>query len=108
MEVIESIKALKDKYLGSVVTMGNFDGLHIGHQRILVKAGEIARKNKAKLLAITFDPHPAAVLHPEKAPLILTPGALKQRLFEKLGVDCWLKLPANREILSLPAIFLAL
>jgi riboflavin kinase/FMN adenylyltransferase len=86
---------------GSVVTIGNFDGLHIGHQEILKIAKKIAKKNNTFLLAITFEPHPAYVLHPEKAPEILIPAVLKQALLSDYGVDFWLIIKAESSVLSM-------
>jgi riboflavin kinase/FMN adenylyltransferase len=103
MNIIESMSALEDEYAGAVVTVGNYDGLHIGHQQILQAAKEIAQKKAAQLLVMTFEPHPVRILHPEKAPKILTPRLLKQKLLESFGVDCWLILRTTADILSLSA-----
>ena len=71
----------------SVVTIGVFDGLHRGHQRVIAEVISRARAHGALASVVTFDPHPADVLDPEHAPLLL--GTLDQRLegFEVLGVD---------------------
>ncbi|HEY1222332.1 MAG TPA: bifunctional riboflavin kinase/FAD synthetase [Acidimicrobiales bacterium] len=71
----------------SAVAIGVFDGLHVGHQKIIARLGEIARRHKARATVVTFDPHPATVLAPERAPLLI--GSLEQRLegLELLGVD---------------------
>ncbi|HSN03091.1 MAG TPA: bifunctional riboflavin kinase/FAD synthetase [Acidimicrobiales bacterium] len=71
----------------SVVTIGVFDGLHRGHQRVIDQVIERARAHGALASVVTFDPHPAAVLDPEHAPLLL--GTLDQRLegLEALGID---------------------
>ncbi|MFZ1062946.1 MAG: bifunctional riboflavin kinase/FAD synthetase [Acidimicrobiales bacterium] len=71
----------------SAVAIGVFDGLHVGHQKIIARLCEIARHHTARATVVTFDPHPAAVLAPERAPLLI--GSLEQRLegFERLGVD---------------------
>lgn len=71
----------------TVLTLGVFDGLHLGHQRIMRTVAERARAIDAVPTAITFDPHPRAVLHPESAPPLLQ--TLDQRLanFEVLGVE---------------------
>lgn len=72
---------------GTVLTLGVFDGLHLGHQMIMQKTVERARQTNAVPTVITFDPHPRAVLHPEHAPPLLQ--TLDQRLaaFEFLGIE---------------------
>ncbi|MCD9186387.1 MAG: bifunctional riboflavin kinase/FAD synthetase [Pyrinomonadaceae bacterium] len=72
---------------GTVLTLGVFDGLHLGHQRIMEKVVDRAEAIGAVPTAITFDPHPRAVLHPENAPPLLQ--TLDQRLanFEFLGIE---------------------
>lgn len=71
----------------TVLTLGVFDGLHLGHQQIMQTVAERAEAVKAVPTAITFDPHPRAVLHPENAPPLLQ--TLDQRLaaFEFLGIE---------------------
>lgn len=71
---------------GTVLTLGVFDGLHLGHQRIMQTVVESAKANKLVPTVITFDPHPRAVLHPENSPPLLQ--TLDQRLanFEVLGI----------------------
>lgn len=101
MKILHSVQQLREIEKGSIVTVGNFDGVHIGHQEILSTAKQLADKKQAELLLITFDPHPMTVLAPGKAPAILTPQPLKERLLEKLGVDCWLILKPDHDILSL-------
>jgi riboflavin kinase/FMN adenylyltransferase len=71
----------------SVVAIGVFDGLHLGHQHVLAEVVTLARESSAHATVVTFDPHPAMVLAPESAPLQL--GTLEQRLegFELLGIE---------------------
>ena len=72
---------------GTILTLGVFDGLHLGHQRIMEKVVTRAKEVGAVPTAITFDPHPRAVLHPENSPPLLQ--TLDQRLsnFEVLGIE---------------------
>lgn len=71
----------------AVVTIGNFDGVHLGHQRILGTVSEIARRAQCKSAVLTFFPHPSRVLRPSEAPRLLM--TLDQRLaaIQKLGID---------------------
>jgi riboflavin kinase/FMN adenylyltransferase len=87
----------------AVMSVGNFDGLHLGHQRILKTIVERARTESALAALITFDPHPMKVLRPQNAPaLIMT---LNDRLagFERLGMDAALVLPFDEALARLPA-----
>jgi riboflavin kinase/FMN adenylyltransferase len=71
----------------SVVTIGNFDGIHLGHQALVARTVEESRRRNAVSVALTFDPHPLKVLAPARAPrLILTPED-KIELFRDLGID---------------------
>lgn len=88
---------------GTVLTLGVFDGLHLGHQRIMQTVVESAKINKAVPTVITFDPHPRAVLHPENAPPLLQ--TLDQRLanFEVLGIKQTIVIRFDKEFASLDA-----
>lgn len=87
----------------TVLTLGVFDGLHIGHQRIMETVVERAEAVGAVPTAITFDPHPRAVLHPESAPPLLQ--TLDQRLanFEVLGIEQAIVIPFTTEFSQQPA-----
>lgn len=86
-----------------VLTIGNFDGVHLGHRQILTAAKQTAVKRQAQLVVMTFEPHPLAVLYPQKAPGILTPLALKKRILAEFGVDCLFVVKSTPELLSLSA-----
>lgn len=87
----------------TVLTLGVFDGLHLGHQQIMRKVVERANAVDAVATAITFDPHPRTVLHPESAPPLLQ--TLDQRLanLEILGIEQAIVIPFTREFADNPA-----
>jgi len=87
----------------TLLTLGVFDGLHLGHQRIMQRVVDRAKAVKAVPTAMTFDPHPRAVLHPESAPPLLQ--TLDQRLanFEVLGIEQAIVIPFTKEFSQVPA-----
>jgi len=101
MQLIETKEQFKDIAKGQVLSIGNFDGVHIGHQELLRRARAIAKKHNTGVAAMTFWPHPAAILHPEKAPRLLTPLPLKKRLLEENGVDCLIVVSDTYSLLNL-------
>ncbi len=101
MKIIDNISGIGKIQKGCALTIGNFDGVHIGHQEILKTAGQIARQKKTALAVMTFEPHPLAVLNPTKAPGILTPLKLKEYLLSQMGVDYLILLPSTIELLAL-------
>lgn len=83
----------------TVVTIGNFDGVHLGHQHVIRRAREVAIEiGVEKVVAVTFDPHPIAVLRPEHAPPTLTTIETRVELLDRAGVDDVLVIPFSREI----------
>jgi riboflavin kinase/FMN adenylyltransferase len=86
---------------GCVLTVGNFDGVHAGHQEILRTARRVAAERDAELTVMTFEPHPVAILHPDKAPGVLTPLPLKVHLLTDYADDCLIVLEDNKDLLDL-------
>lgn len=87
-------------YGPSVVTLGNFDGVHKGHQAVLSAVVRMAREQRpdgAHAVAVTFDPHPVAVLHPERAPQIITSPDQRLDLLSGTGLDAVLVMEFTRE-----------
>ena len=82
----------------TVVVIGNFDGVHLGHQHVIARAREIADAEGIRLVAVTFDPHPMAVLRPDHAPLTLTDINTRCVLLHDAGADDILVIPFSREI----------
>ena len=87
MEIIKGIENLKRSFRNPVVTLGNFDGVHLGHQQIFKRVMEEASKNHGEGVVITFEPHPLKVLAPEKFLPLLTPFRKKMMLIEKSGIE---------------------
>ncbi|MHC4557887.1 MAG: bifunctional riboflavin kinase/FAD synthetase [Planctomycetota bacterium] len=106
VETTSGLAELANVETDCVLTIGNFDGVHLGHQEILAAAKKAAAQKQTQLVVMTFEPHPAAVLHPEKAPGVLTPLKLKEHLLAQYGVDCLTVLKDSYRILNLsPAAF---
>ena len=101
MQVIEEISQLVRFAKGGVLTIGNFDGVHIGHQKIITAARQIASEKKTDLAVMTFDPHPVAILYPEKAPGVLTSLSAKKHLIAACGADYLIVLKDSPELLRL-------
>lgn len=87
MHLFRHYEGLPDDLKGSVVAVGNFDGVHRGHQIVLAEAASQARRLGAPLAVLSFEPHPRAIFRPDDPPFRLTPFRIKARLLEALGVD---------------------
>ncbi len=87
MKIIKGIENLKRPLRNPVVALGNFDGVHLGHQDIFNRVKEEALKMKGEGVVITFEPHPLKVLAPEKFLPLLTPFRKKMMLIEKTGIE---------------------
>ena len=87
----------------TIVTVGNFDGVHRAHQAVLAEVVQRARQSGAKSLAVTFYPHPVRILRPDAAPPLLTPMPVKIRLLQQTGIDALLVLPFTRDLSLMPA-----
>ena len=83
------------------ITIGNFDGVHLGHQEILRQVVEIARGEGWRSAAVTFHPHPTKLVAPERAPRLLTTPEQRARLIEQRGIDEVLILPFDSAIAHL-------
>ncbi|MDA8326601.1 MAG: bifunctional riboflavin kinase/FAD synthetase [Nitrospiraceae bacterium] len=86
-----------------VLTIGNFDGLHIGHQKIMGRVVEAAKSIGGVSMAMSFDPHPVKVLAPERAPSLMTPTEEKARIMGLMGIEHLLLINFNRGFACLEA-----
>jgi len=101
MKILKSIEECRRVRKGCVLTIGNFDGVHVGHQEILRTARQAAGERNAEIVVMTFEPHPVAILQPEKAPGVLTPLPMKLHLLKDYADDCIIVLEDNRALLEL-------
>ncbi len=103
MQVIAGSAALDRPLQHPVVTIGNFDGVHLGHRAIMEIVTERARAHAGQAVVYTFDPHPRKVLRPDSAPGLLTTLEQKLERLEALGVDVVVVEPFDRAFAALPA-----
>ncbi len=82
----------------TVVSIGNFDGVHCAHRNVLAEIVRRAREMGGTSMVVTFDPHPMRVLRPDVAPRLLSPLPMKLRLLEQTGIDAALVLPFTRDL----------
>jgi riboflavin kinase/FMN adenylyltransferase len=97
------VAGIDDALRGAVLTVGNFDGVHLGHQRILRTARALAHVSSAAVVAMTFEPLPVAILRPDAAPQRLTRWEEKLAQLERAGADAVVRLEADWPLLSLAA-----
>jgi len=82
----------------TAVVVGNFDGVHLGHQHVIARARELADADGLRVVAVTFDPHPMAVLRPDHAPMTLTDLERRCALLAEAGADDVFVIRFSREI----------
>jgi riboflavin kinase/FMN adenylyltransferase len=98
MQVFTTPLLLPEKAKGAVVALGNFDGLHRGHQRVIGEAQALAKKKGKPFGVVTFEPHPRRVFFPDHPPFRLTPMAAKRRLLQEMGVEVLFEVPFTKEL----------
>ncbi|HKU19679.1 MAG TPA: bifunctional riboflavin kinase/FAD synthetase [Terriglobales bacterium] len=98
MKIFHHLEELAPESGRTVLSVGNFDGAHRAHQHVLGEVVRRARELGAQSLAVTFDPHPARILHPDAAPPLITPLPIKLRLLAATGLDAILLLPFTRDL----------
>jgi len=103
MEIIRGLHSLRKHHKGNVITVGNFDGVHLGHQEIIRLLKKHASEFNAPLTIITFHPNPQEFFAPGTAPAKLTRFHDKMRLMEEYGVDRVLNIPFNTSLAQLEA-----
>ena len=98
MQAFRKLDDVPAKFGPTYVSVGNFDGVHRAHARVLGEIVARARANGGKAVAVTFEPHPARILKPESGLKLLTPTAEKLRWLESTGIDAVLLLPFGRDL----------
>lgn len=101
MKIVYSPDDLDGSLPHPVAAVGNFDGVHLGHQRILETLRQRAAPHGGTVVVISFNPHPQRVLHPDTAPRLIATRLQKVAWLEEAGVDLMLELPFTRELSAL-------
>lgn len=103
MEIFRSLDAVPPMLSRTVLAIGNFDGVHRGHQAILHEVRKRAAALGGKSIAVTFDPHPVRVLRPDQAPKLITPLPQKLDLLAATGIDATVVIPFTPRFSQLSA-----
>ena len=103
MKLIDKIEDIDKPFPNAVITIGNFDGVHIGHQALFHEVMEKADIRGGTAIAMTFEPHPIRVLKNNGHPPLITPYAQKIELIAKTGIDVLICIPFTHEFASITA-----
>ncbi|MCA9198875.1 MAG: bifunctional riboflavin kinase/FAD synthetase [Planctomycetales bacterium] len=103
MKLVRQLSELPEDFSAGAVTIGNFDGVHVGHAVLIRRLVELAAAKRGPATVFTFDPHPVRLLRPELAPPALVWTERKAKLLGELGVDTVIAFPTSRELLQLSA-----
>jgi riboflavin kinase/FMN adenylyltransferase len=103
MRVFHKLEEIPADFGPTLVSVGNFDGIHRAHSRVLSQIVQRARERKFKSVAVAFEPHPGRILRPDAGLKLLTPTPQKLRLLESFGLDAVLLLPFTRDLSLLTA-----
>jgi riboflavin kinase/FMN adenylyltransferase len=103
MEIIWKARDFGRNFQAPILTLGNFDGVHLGHQRIFQRVTEKAKEIGGESVAYTFDPHPVQMLKPEREPFLLLPVLEKLRLIGETGIDVAICAPFTQDFASIGA-----
>jgi riboflavin kinase/FMN adenylyltransferase len=98
MQLFHKLDDVPADFGPSVISVGNFDGVHCAHAHVLAEVVRQARSSSAQAIAVTFEPHPTRILRPELTLKLLTPLPEKLRLLEGTGVNAVLLLPFGRDL----------
>jgi riboflavin kinase/FMN adenylyltransferase len=99
----ETKQPLPEHLRGGVIAIGNFDGVHRGHQAVLQRALDLATERGVPALVLTFEPHPRTVFRPERPVFRLTPAPLRARILEGMGFSAVIEYPFDRDFSEISA-----
>jgi riboflavin kinase/FMN adenylyltransferase len=102
LEIFRKLDDVPASFGETVLSAGNFDGVHRAHQHVLRQVVTRARERGLRSMAVTFEPHPMRILRPDLAPRLLTPLSLKLKLLAEQGLDAVLVLPFTRDLSLTP------
>ncbi len=102
-KLIDGIENLTEKFPYPVLAIGNFDGVHLGHQAIFRMLVDRAKKKNGTSMVFTFEPHPLRIIAPERAPQLLTPFKEKVTLIKSSGIDVVICVNFTREFANIKA-----
>jgi len=104
MKLIKGVENIKNPFQGAVFTIGNFDGVHRGHQLLFERVRETASRINGTACAMTFEPHPMKVLQPDGCPFpLITLYEQKVELLSTMGLDCLIVVPFNNKFAQISA-----
>ena len=103
MQIIPDVRTTEKNFPNVVLTVGSFDGVHLGHQCILKEISELAEQHEGTPAVLTMHPHPREFFSPAHAPNLLTSDAKKFQLFDAFGVEVTYILPFDRETANIEA-----
>ena len=95
---------IKSSHKNSIILIGNFDGLHLGHQKLFNIAKNFKKKTKLKIGVITFDPNPYYILRDEGSPINIQNTESKLNMLKEMGIDKVLVIPFTKEFSEVTAI----
>ena len=98
MQVFHQLDEVPAEFGPTLVSVGNFDGVHRAHAHVLKEIVRRAREQGVRAMAVTFEPHPVRILRPDSELKLITPTTEKIRLLECTGLDAVLLLPFGRDL----------
>ncbi|HEX8927106.1 MAG TPA: bifunctional riboflavin kinase/FAD synthetase [Terriglobales bacterium] len=98
MQVFRDLAEIPRSFGRTLVTVGNFDGVHLAHRTVIKSLVERSKSQNARSVVLTFDPHPLRVLRPDRAPKLITPTPIKLKLLSETGLDGVALLPFSSYI----------